>query len=177
MGGGRWEKFLRLLPNRPPPGNRLFTLSIPCHFLSTHSHRDVLFSCPSQFGVYLFVYLFLFICFTGHEGDRWETEQRQLHERHQLARTQLKETFFLQRSQMLNRHQKVRVNIWHLLLKKKKPVITYYYDALVFNIMIKLLGTPLHSLQLWLKSGILLLLYHEISRTLAINFCKHYFFS
>ena len=45
--------------------------------------------------------------FAGHEGERWEIEQRQLHERHQLARTQLKETFFLQRSQMLNRHQKV----------------------------------------------------------------------
>ena len=35
-------------------------------------------------------------------------EQRHLHERHQLAKSQLKETFFLQRSQMLNRHQKVR---------------------------------------------------------------------
>merc|ERR1712079_886583 len=33
-------------------------------------------------------------------------EQRQLHERHQLAKSQLKETFFLQRSQMLSRHHK-----------------------------------------------------------------------
>ena len=45
--------------------------------------------------------------FAGHEAELWEMEQRQLHERHQLARTQLKETFFLQRSQMLNRHKKV----------------------------------------------------------------------
>lgn len=47
------------------------------------------------------------LLFAGHEAELWEIEQRQLHERHQLARTQLKETFFLQRSQMLNRHQKV----------------------------------------------------------------------
>ena len=46
--------------------------------------------------------------FADHEGDSWKIEQRQLQDRHQLARTQLKETFFLQRSQMLNRHQKVR---------------------------------------------------------------------
>lgn len=124
--------------------------------------RDALFSCPSQFVCLpLFVYLF-----TGHEGDRWEIEQRQLHERHQLARTQLKETFFLQRSQMLNRHQKVRSNIWRLLLKKKKPVITYCFDAIVFNIMIRLLGTPSRSLQLWLKSGILLLV--------TMKFCELY---
>ena len=48
------------------------------------------------------------ILFAGHEAELWEIEQRQLQDRHQLARTQLKETFFLQRSQMLNRHQKVR---------------------------------------------------------------------
>ena len=36
----------------------------------------------------------------------WELEERQLHERHQLARRQLKEIFFVQRHQMLVRHEK-----------------------------------------------------------------------
>ena len=47
--------------------------------------------------------------FADHEKELWDMEQRQLHERHQLAKTQLKETFFLQRSQMLNRHKKVNL--------------------------------------------------------------------
>ena len=51
----------------------------------------------------------LFFLFADHEAELWEMEQRQLHERHQLAKSQLKETFFLQRSQMLNRHKKVSV--------------------------------------------------------------------
>lgn len=50
---------------------------------------------------------------TAHEDERWEIERRQLLERHQLAKSQLKETFFLQRSQMLNRHQKVRTTSSH----------------------------------------------------------------
>ena len=35
------------------------------------------------------------------EAAIWEMEERQLHERHQLAKRQLKDMFFLQRHQML----------------------------------------------------------------------------
>lgn len=35
------------------------------------------------------------------EAAIWEMEERQLHERHQLAKRQLKDLFFLQRHQML----------------------------------------------------------------------------
>lgn len=38
---------------------------------------------------------------------KWEVEQKQLRERHVMSKNQLKEMFFLQRSQMLNRHEKV----------------------------------------------------------------------
>ena len=43
-----------------------------------------------------------------HESLKWEVEDRQLRERHLMSKSQLKETFFLQRSQMVNRHEKVR---------------------------------------------------------------------
>ena len=76
--------------------------------------------------------------FAGHEAELWEIEQRQLHERHQLARTQLKETFFLQRSQMLNRHKKVSTASYtegnlglekrdHERLSKVAYVLALYY--------------------------------------------------
>lgn len=41
-----------------------------------------------------------------HEALKWEVEQTQLRERHLMSKNQLKETFFLQRSQMLSRHEK-----------------------------------------------------------------------
>lgn len=37
----------------------------------------------------------------------FQLEKRQMHERHQLANKQLKDIFFLQRHQMLVRHEKV----------------------------------------------------------------------
>ncbi len=37
----------------------------------------------------------------AREAAVWEMEERQLHERHQLAKRQLKDLFFLQRHQML----------------------------------------------------------------------------
>ena len=72
MGGGRWEKFLRLLPNRPPPGNRLFTLSISCHFLSTHSQGKEMYCSvahPSLVSIYLFTFVCLFVLQVMKETD------------------------------------------------------------------------------------------------------------
>lgn len=40
----------------------------------------------------------------AREAAIWEMEERQLHERHQLAKRQLKDMFFLQRHQMLVRN-------------------------------------------------------------------------
>ena len=40
-------------------------------------------------------------CMRAREAAIWEMEERQLHERHQLAKRQLKDLFFLQRHQML----------------------------------------------------------------------------
>ena len=42
----------------------------------------------------------------AREAALWEMEERQLHEKHQLAKRQLKDMFFLQRHQML-----VRLNL------------------------------------------------------------------
>ena len=41
------------------------------------------------------------------EAAIWELEERHLHEKHQLSKRQLKDSFFLQRHQMLVRHEKV----------------------------------------------------------------------
>ena len=40
-------------------------------------------------------------CLFQREAAIWEMEEKQLHERHQLAKRQLKDMFFLQRHQML----------------------------------------------------------------------------
>ncbi|KAF4527367.1 hypothetical protein B566_EDAN015907 [Ephemera danica] len=42
----------------------------------------------------------------SRESALWELEERHIHERHQLNKRQLKDIFFLQRHQMLNRHEK-----------------------------------------------------------------------
>lgn len=42
------------------------------------------------------------------EATIWELEERHMHERHALAKKQLKDIFFLQRHQMMTRHEKVR---------------------------------------------------------------------
>ena len=41
------------------------------------------------------------------EAAIWELEERHLHDKHQLQKRQLKDSFFLQRHQMLVRHEKV----------------------------------------------------------------------
>ena len=50
---------------------------------------------------------YLTFIFVAREAAIWELEERQLHEKHQLAKRQLKDLFFLKRHQMLNRHEKV----------------------------------------------------------------------
>lgn len=47
------------------------------------------------------------LCLSAKEAALWELEERHLHEKHQLTKTHLKDAFYLQRSQMLLRHQKV----------------------------------------------------------------------
>ena len=47
------------------------------------------------------------IFISAREAATWELEKQQLHEKHQLAKSQLKDMFFLKRHQMLTRHQKV----------------------------------------------------------------------
>lgn len=44
----------------------------------------------------------------AREAAIWELEERHLHEKHVLSKRQLKDSFFLQRHQMLVRHEKVR---------------------------------------------------------------------
>merc|ERR1712241_514563 len=53
----------------------------------------------------------------AREAALWEMEERQLHERHQLAKRQLKDMFFLQRHQMLVHHEK---ELDHLLLHRQE---------------------------------------------------------
>jgi hypothetical protein len=45
----------------------------------------------------------------AREAAIWELEERHMHEKHQLSKRQLKDSFFLQRHQMLVRHEKVRL--------------------------------------------------------------------
>ena len=53
------------------------------------------------------ILLYLFVSRAAREAAIWELEKQQLHEKHQLAKSQLKDMFFLKRHQMLTRHQKV----------------------------------------------------------------------
>lgn len=43
------------------------------------------------------------------EATLWEMEEHQLQERHQLAKQQLKDQYFLQRHELLRKHEKVRL--------------------------------------------------------------------
>lgn len=47
----------------------------------------------------------------AREAAIWEMEERQLHEKHQLAKRQLKDLFFLQRHQMLVRIRPTLISI------------------------------------------------------------------
>ena len=50
----------------------------------------------------------------AREAAIWELEERHMHEKHQLSKRQLKDSFFLQRHQMLVRHEKVSLFYFHI---------------------------------------------------------------
>lgn len=45
----------------------------------------------------------------AREAAMWELEERHLQEKHQLFKQQLKDQYFMQRHQLLKRHEKVKV--------------------------------------------------------------------
>jgi len=59
----------------------------------------------------------------AREAAIWEMEERQLHERHQLAKRQLKDLFFLQRHQMLVHHEKELEHLKRLMDRKEEELI------------------------------------------------------
>ena len=71
--------------------------------ISVYSHvRDLMISCfPDRQFLQQKQQLM-----RAREAALWDMEERQLHERHQLAKRQLKDMFFLQRHQMLVHHEK-----------------------------------------------------------------------
>ena len=50
-------------------------------------------------------------------------EERQLHERHQLAKRQLKDLFFLQRHQMLVHHEKELEHLKRMMDRKEEDLV------------------------------------------------------
>ena len=65
-----------------------------------------------MFIVYILcVYLFLTTSSSSspaaREAAMWELEERQLQEKHQQLKQQLKDQYFMQRHQLLKRHEKV----------------------------------------------------------------------
>ena len=66
------------------------------------------------FGIYFFPFL---------QAAIWEMEERQLHERHQLAKRQLKDLFFLQRHQMLVHHEKELEHLKRMMDRKEEELI------------------------------------------------------
>merc|ERR1711962_1397440 len=59
----------------------------------------------------------------AREAALWEMEERQLHERHQLAKRQLKDLFFLQRHQMLVHHEKELEHLKRMMDRKEEELI------------------------------------------------------
>merc|ERR1711997_974259 len=59
----------------------------------------------------------------AREAAIWEMEERQLHERHQLAKRQLKDMFFLQRHQMLVHHEKELEHLKRMMLRKEEDLV------------------------------------------------------
>lgn len=49
--------------------------------------------------------------FAAREAAMWELEERHLQEKHQQLKQQLKDQYFMQRHQLLKRHEKVSVEI------------------------------------------------------------------
>ena len=59
----------------------------------------------------------------AREAAIWELEERQIHERQQLLKRQLKDIFFLQRHQMLIRHEKELEQMKRMNLRKEEELI------------------------------------------------------
>ena len=59
----------------------------------------------------------------AREAALWEMEERQLHERHQLAKRQLKDMFFLQRHQMLIHHEKELDHLKRMMERKEEELV------------------------------------------------------
>ncbi|XP_029669099.1 serine/threonine-protein kinase 10 isoform X1 [Formica exsecta] len=59
----------------------------------------------------------------GREAAIWEQEERQIHERQQLLKKQLKDIFFLQRHQMLIRHEKELEQMKRMNQRKEEELI------------------------------------------------------
>lgn len=59
----------------------------------------------------------------AREAAIWELEERHLHEKHQLAKRQLKDLFFLQRHQMLVRHEKELEQIRRMNNSKEEELL------------------------------------------------------
>merc|ERR1712095_44829 len=59
----------------------------------------------------------------AREAALWEMEERQLHERHQLAKRQLKDMFFLQRHQMLVHHEKELDHLKRMMERREEELI------------------------------------------------------
>lgn len=58
-------------------------------------------------------FIFDFICYfsRSREASEWDLEEKQLAERHHLNKQELKDRFYLQRTQMLARHQRVNFHL------------------------------------------------------------------
>merc|ERR1719347_726067 len=59
----------------------------------------------------------------AREAALWEMEERHLHERHQLAKRQLKDMFFLQRHQMLVHHEKELDHLKRMMERKEEELV------------------------------------------------------
>ncbi|XP_065157850.1 serine/threonine-protein kinase 10-like isoform X1 [Atheta coriaria] len=57
------------------------------------------------------------------EATLWEIEEKQIHEKHQLVKRQLKDIFILQRHQMLDRHDKEMEQVKRRATKKEEELI------------------------------------------------------
>lgn len=59
----------------------------------------------------------------AREAAVWEVEEKQIHEKHQLSKRQLKDIFFLQRHQMLIRHEKELEQVKRMNQRKEEELV------------------------------------------------------
>lgn len=59
----------------------------------------------------------------SREAAVWELEEKQIHEKHQLSKRQLKDIFFLQRHQMLIRHEKELEQVKRMNQRKEEELV------------------------------------------------------